>query len=130
MQVAVDSGVKVVSGLKVESANTENTTILLADEAKDSADLIIAADGLHSTVRYLVIDTTRCFPKRSTGQSAIRFMLSKSVAQNDSIVSTVVNDDDSHMQRQTHSRVSGRLRPADQRYLHLSKQSIYQTDFQ
>lgn len=47
MQVAVDSGVKVVSGLKVESANTENTTILLADEAKDSADLIIAADGLH-----------------------------------------------------------------------------------
>lgn len=47
MQVALDSGVKVVCGLKVESVSTEDTTILLADGATASADLIIAADGLH-----------------------------------------------------------------------------------
>lgn len=47
MQAALDSGVKVNSGLKVESADVANTTILLANGSKISADLIIAADGLH-----------------------------------------------------------------------------------
>ena len=47
MQVALDSGVKVNSGVKVESVNVAKTQILLADEAAISADLIIAADGLH-----------------------------------------------------------------------------------
>ena len=47
MQAALDSGVKVESGLKVESADTANTAVLLANGTKVSADLIIAADGLH-----------------------------------------------------------------------------------
>ena len=47
MQVALDTGVEVKSGLKVESADVANTAILLADGATISADLIIAADGLH-----------------------------------------------------------------------------------
>lgn len=47
MQAALDSGVKVNSGLKVESADIVNTAILLANGTSVSADLIIAADGLH-----------------------------------------------------------------------------------
>ena len=47
MQVALDSGVKVKSGVKVESADIAETAILLADGERVSADLIIAADGLH-----------------------------------------------------------------------------------
>ncbi|CAF9940061.1 MAG: hypothetical protein ALECFALPRED_008417 [Alectoria fallacina] len=96
LQVALDSGVKVLSGQRVESVDTGKTTIKLADGVTASADLVIAADGLHSAVRSHVIDSTRFSPKPSTGQSAIRFMLSKSVVQNDSIMSTMV-DEDSHM---------------------------------
>ena len=47
MQVALDSGVKVKSGVKVESADIAETAIMLADGERVSADLIIAADGLH-----------------------------------------------------------------------------------
>ena len=47
MQVALDSGVEVKSGLKVASANVAKTAITLADGETISADLIIAADGLH-----------------------------------------------------------------------------------
>ena len=47
MQAALTSGVKVNAGLKVESADIANTAILLANGTKVSADLIIAADGLH-----------------------------------------------------------------------------------
>lgn len=47
MQTALDSDVKVNSGLKVESADIANTALLLANGTKVFADLIIAADGLH-----------------------------------------------------------------------------------
>ena len=47
MQVALDSGVKVNSGVKVESVDVAKTKISLADGATISADLIVAADGLH-----------------------------------------------------------------------------------
>ena len=47
MQVAHDSGVKVISGVKVESVDVAQTAIVLADGEKISADIIIAADGLH-----------------------------------------------------------------------------------
>lgn len=55
MQAAIDSGVKVYSGMKVESADVANTTILLADGETVSADLIIAADGLHVSDCYCSI---------------------------------------------------------------------------
>ena len=47
MQAALDSGVKVISGVKVESVDVAGTAIVLADGEKISADTIIAADGLH-----------------------------------------------------------------------------------
>ena len=47
MQAALDGGVKVISGTKVESVDTAETAILLTDGEKIPADMIIAADGLH-----------------------------------------------------------------------------------
>ena len=47
MQVALDGGVRVNSGVKVESVDVAKTQISLADGATISADLLIAADGLH-----------------------------------------------------------------------------------
>ena len=56
MQVALESGVKVNSGVKVQSVDVAKTEISLADGATISADLIIAADGLH--VRKIYWKTT------------------------------------------------------------------------
>ena len=47
MQAALDGGVKVLSGVKVESVDVAETAIVLADGEKISADIIVAADGLH-----------------------------------------------------------------------------------
>ena len=47
MQVALDSGVKVLAGVKVESVDVAETAIVVADGERISADIIIAADGLH-----------------------------------------------------------------------------------
>ena len=47
MQVALDSGVKVSSGLRVESVDVGKTAVLLAGGEGVSAELIIGADGLH-----------------------------------------------------------------------------------
>ena len=52
MQVALDSGVKVNSGVKVQSVNVAKTELSLADGETISADLIIAADGLHVSEIY------------------------------------------------------------------------------
>ena len=113
MEVALDGGVKIKSGVKVESVDVAETAILLANGERVLADLIIAADGLHvcntslqalplmtdgsiasqSVVRSHVLDSKEYFPRPSTGQSAIRFMLPKSVAQSDSIMSPAVEDD-------------------------------------
>lgn len=48
---------------------------------------------LQSVVRSHVLDSKKYFPRPSTGKSAIRFMLSKSVAQSDSIMSGAIEDD-------------------------------------
>lgn len=45
--MALDSGVEVFFGIKVESADVVTPAILLADGATISVNLIIAADGLH-----------------------------------------------------------------------------------
>lgn len=47
MQTAVDSSVEVRTGVKVNSVDTAGTAIVLADGETISADIIIAADGLH-----------------------------------------------------------------------------------
>ena len=115
MQAALDSNVRVNTGVKVDSVDTAETAILLANGDRISADIIIAADGLHvgdtsfktkiyhrmtngsiapqSVVRSHVLDSRKIFPRPSTGQSAIRFMLPKSVAQSDNIISGAVEDD-------------------------------------
>ena len=44
---AIESGTKVQMGAKVVNVDLKNSTLELADGAKVSADLIIAADGVH-----------------------------------------------------------------------------------
>ncbi|KAF6220769.1 hypothetical protein HO133_002449 [Letharia lupina] len=93
MQVTLESGIIGKSGLKVESMDVTKTAILLADGEAISTDVINAADSLHSVVRSHILDSKKSFPQRSTGQSAIRFMLPEAVTQRDSILSTAVSDD-------------------------------------
>ena len=47
MQVALESGVKVETGLKVVSVDVEKTAIKLESGNSVSADIIIGADGVH-----------------------------------------------------------------------------------
>lgn len=47
MKTALDSNVGVKTGVKVDSVDTAGTAILLANGETISADIIIAADGLH-----------------------------------------------------------------------------------
>ena len=47
MQAALAGGVKVNPDVKVESVDVAKTAIILASGETISADLIIAADGLH-----------------------------------------------------------------------------------
>jgi salicylate hydroxylase len=93
MEVALEKGVKVKTGKKVESVDIERTEIVLEDGTTVSADLIIAADGVHSIVRPLIIDSKEYFPKASTGHNAFRFMVSKDDLLKDKITSEVVKED-------------------------------------
>ena len=96
MEAAVGSGVEVKTGVKVVSVDAEKTTIELEGGETVSADLIIAADGVHSVIRPYIVDTTRFYPQPSTGHNAFRFMVSKSTLQNDSMLGPIV-DDNAHM---------------------------------
>ncbi|KAL8724060.1 MAG: hypothetical protein Q9181_007003 [Wetmoreana brouardii] len=93
MQVALDSGVEKKFGVKVESVDVEKTQLVLEDGSTTSADIIIAADGVHSVVRPYIIDTTQHFPTASTGHNAFRFMVSTPAAQKDKLLSSVLSDD-------------------------------------
>jgi len=53
--------------------NPDTGTITLADSSTYTADLVIAADGVHSAAVTLV--TGRENPAESTGQSAFRFLI-------------------------------------------------------
>ena len=48
---------------------------------------------LQSVVRSYVLDSKKHFPQPTSDQSAIRFMVPKSTAQNDSVMSPAVKDD-------------------------------------
>ena len=112
MKVALESGVKLQSGIKVNSVDVAKTSMELDDGSTVSADLIIAADGAHvrknpnmncvldthkpskqSVVRPYIVDSAQYFPHASTGHNAFRFMVPRSLVQNDSVMSPVVNDD-------------------------------------
>lgn len=56
-------------------------------------NLVDRCNFLQSVVRSYVLDGKRDFPQPTTGQSAIRFMVPKSIAQNDSVMSPAVKDD-------------------------------------
>ena len=103
------------------SVDVEKTTIELEGGETVSADLIIAADGVHSVIRPHIVDTSRFYPTASTGHNALRFMVSKSTVQNDSILGPIV-DDNAHMftwaSKKEHTSVSRRPRQGVQRDLH------------
>ncbi|KAL8828821.1 MAG: hypothetical protein Q9170_006435 [Blastenia crenularia] len=91
MDVAAKAGVEMKIGTKVESIDADKSQLVLEDGSSVSADIIIAADGVHSVVRSQIVDTTQRFPTASTGHNAFRFMVPKSVAQNDGIMKSIIN---------------------------------------
>lgn len=93
METALSSGVEIKTGVKVASVNVEKTSLTLDSGATVSADFIIGADGVHSMIRSAIIDSTKHFPKCTADQNAIRFMLPRSVVQNDPIMSSFNSDD-------------------------------------
>lgn len=93
MDAALSSGVEIKTGVKVTSVNVENTSLTLDSGETVSADLIIGADGVHSAIRPAIIDSTKYFPKRTADLNAIRFMLPRSVLQDDPTMSTFVSGD-------------------------------------
>ncbi|KAF6225109.1 hypothetical protein HO133_010305 [Letharia lupina] len=93
MDAALSSGVQIETGVKVTSVDVDNTSLTLDSGATVSADLIIGADGVHSAIRPAIIDCTKHFPKRTANQNAIRFMLPRSVVQNDPTMSSLVSDE-------------------------------------
>ncbi|KAL8667044.1 MAG: hypothetical protein Q9202_000966 [Teloschistes flavicans] len=93
MEVALALGVEKKFGVKIESVDVENTQLVLSDRSIVSADVIIAADGVHSVVRPCIIDATKYFPSPSTGHSAFRFMVSKPICQKDELMSSIISND-------------------------------------
>lgn len=59
---------------RVIGASVEEGTIELADETVDRADLIVAADGVHSVLRSVVVGT-EASAASPTGSSAFRFLI-------------------------------------------------------
>ncbi|KAL8809325.1 MAG: hypothetical protein Q9200_003509, partial [Gallowayella weberi] len=91
MHIASDIGVEMRIGVKVQSVDTDKTQITLEDGSVVSADLIVAADGVHSVVRPHIIDTTKHYPTASTGHNAFRFMVSRAAAEADPDLSAAIS---------------------------------------
>ncbi|KAE8448689.1 hypothetical protein EG329_008904 [Mollisiaceae sp. DMI_Dod_QoI] len=96
MDAAAENGAQIRLGAKIKSVDVETTTLILEDGETVAVDLIIASDGLHSAIRSYVLDSNKYVPQCSSGHSAIRFMVLKSDAQNDPLMSTLV-DENAHM---------------------------------
>ena len=92
VDTAVDSGAELKTGIKVRSVDVDKTTITLDGGETVSADVILAADGIHSLIRPNIIDSTKHYPTASSGHNAFRFMVPKSVAQADPLLSSVINE--------------------------------------
>ncbi|KAE9378578.1 FAD/NAD(P)-binding domain-containing protein [Stipitochalara longipes BDJ] len=67
-------------GAKVVSVDAENGLVALASGETWGADLVIAADGMHSAIRELLFDATKPFP---TGEAAYRFIIDMDQVVND-----------------------------------------------
>ncbi len=70
-------------GAQVVDASTDGA-ITLADGTRHTADMIVAADGLHSVLRTVVTDETRA-PSPS-GLSAFRFLMDTKVLEDDAVL--------------------------------------------
>jgi salicylate hydroxylase len=65
--------VKIHLASEVIGASTDGS-IVLKNKSKHTADLVIAADGLHSVLRGVVLEQ-KALPPTSTGLSAFRFLI-------------------------------------------------------
>ncbi len=88
-----EAGVTLKTGVKVTSVDVDKTTLTFEDGSTMSADLIIAADGVHSAIRPSIVDASIHYPKPSTGYNCLRFMVPKEAMLTDPITSKVVDDD-------------------------------------
>jgi len=96
----------------VTSVDVYNGTLGFEDGTTTSADLIIAADGIHvslfdnshyeqqqlmfscrsqSSVRPHIVDSSKYYPKASTGQGCLRFTIPKKTVADDPVASLGVN---------------------------------------
>lgn len=77
------SGLDVRLGSKVVGVNEDESAILLEDGTQYRADLIVAADGLHSVLRTVVLRDQTTAQATPSGMSAFRFMIPTSLLQDD-----------------------------------------------
>ena len=79
---------KLKLGAPVVDVNTEEGTIKLDDGSRHEADLIIAADGLHSVVRRAALQHEA--RPTSSGLSAFRFLVPTSILKKDPTLSKLL----------------------------------------
>ncbi|RYP74300.1 hypothetical protein DL769_004044 [Monosporascus sp. CRB-8-3] len=77
------SGLDVRLGTRVLAANAEQGFVELEDATRHYADLIIAADGVHSVLRAVVLGDQVEAQAVPSGMSAFRFMIPTSLLQDD-----------------------------------------------
>jgi salicylate hydroxylase len=64
--------------------------IFLQDGSKYSADLIVAADGVHSVFRDVVMDTKALSKPRPSGLAAFRFLIETEIMQQNPVLSPLL----------------------------------------
>jgi salicylate hydroxylase len=79
--------------VKVTSVNVDATSLSFDDGRTVTADLIVAADGLHSTIRPHIIDTKKYYPKQTSGHNCLRFTISKQAMLDDPMTAKMISDD-------------------------------------
>ena len=73
---------KLQLGAKIRNVNAEEGIVELEDGTKDRADLILAADGLHSALKSVVLGHEAPVPA-SSGLSAFRFQILTALLEED-----------------------------------------------
>lgn len=76
---------------RVVHANAENGSVELADGSVHTADMVVAADGLHSKVKEAVLGSMGLTP-RDSGCSAFRFLIPTEELTPDSELATTVRE--------------------------------------
>ncbi|PLB44282.1 putative salicylate hydroxylase [Aspergillus steynii IBT 23096] len=76
-------GMDVRLGVKVVAADAEQGWIRTDDGAQYEADLVVAADGVHSVLRGAVLEDERAAAPVKSGLSAFRFLIPTETVQGD-----------------------------------------------